>query len=472
MISAPGVGTGLDINSLVKQLVSAEGDAKTTALAGKRSTVEAKISAFGNLKSKLSSFQSALELLKDADTFSSTKAISGNLDVFTASVSGSITNNTYQIEVNTLAEAHRITSAGFTDSDTVVGTGILTIQVGSDSFSVTIDTNNDTLAEIRNAINTAEDNTGVTASIVNVDDGFGGTESRLTLTSNKTGTANEITATVDDDDLNDTDTNGLSALVYDPDGSGITNASEANAAVDSVIFIDGQQVTSSTNTVSSALDGVTINLLDAKPGETFDLKLELDKAKITNSVKTFVDNFNQLANVIRDLSAYDAESGSAGVLLGDLTLLTLSTRLRQELTATVNGLTGDFTNVISLGITTNADGTLKFDSSKLSDAIDTNLQQVTDIFSSEDGIANQLDGLLEDFVKSNGVIQGKTDGLNNTLQDIDESLAALGRRLDSLEERLLTQFSALDSLVARLNSTSSFLTQTLANIPIPGGNNA
>jgi len=471
MISAPGVGTGLDINSLVKQLVAAEGDAKTASLAGKRSTVEAKISAFGTLKSKLSSFQSALELLKDADTFSSTKATSGNLEVFTASVSGNVTANTYQIEVQTLAEAHRITTAGFADSDTVVGTGELTIQVGTDSFSVTIDTDNDTLAEIRNAINTATDNTGVTASIINVDDGSGGTESRLILTSDETGIANKITVTVDDDDLNDTDTNGLSALVYDPDGSGITNASEANAAVDSVIFIDGQQVTSSTNTITSALDGVTINLLAAKPGETFDLKLELDKSKITNSVKTFVDNFNLLSNLMKDLSAYNADTGSAGILLGDITLLTLSTRLRQELTATVNGLSGDFTNVISLGITTNADGTLKFDSSILSGAIDTNLQQVTDIFSSEDGIANQLDGLLEDFVKSNGVIQGKTDGLNNTLEDIDESLAALGLRLESLEERLLVQFSALDSLVAQLNSTNNFLTQALANIPVPGRKN-
>ncbi|MDX1519173.1 MAG: flagellar filament capping protein FliD [Gammaproteobacteria bacterium] len=470
MISAPGVGTGLDINSLVQQLVSAEGDAKTAQLAGKRSTVEAKISAFGSLKSALSSLQTSLTSLKDPVTFSSSTATSGDPEVFTASVTGSPGNGVFQVQVQTLAEAHRVISDGYASSGTVVGTGDLTIQVGSNAFTITIDSNNDTLSEIRDAINTATTNTGVTASIVNVDDGMGGTEAKLVFTSDETGTDNEITITVDDDDLDDTDANGLSAMVYDPDGSGITNASEANAAVDSVIFIDGQQVTSSTNTVTGALDGVTINLLAADPGNTHDLTLALDKNKITNAVTTLVNNFNLLANLVSDLTAYDAESGAAGVLIGDLTLLTLDSRIRKELTDTVNGLTGDLTNIVSLGITTNADGTLSFDSSKLSDALDSNLQAVADIFSSEDGVAVQLDSLLDGFLTTNGVIQGKTDGLNNTLEDIDESLAALGLRLESLEERLLAQFTALDTLVARLNSTSSFLTRELANLPIPGSN--
>lgn len=472
MISAPGVGSGLDINSLVQQLVAAEGDAKTAQLAGKRSTVEAKISAYGNLKSSLSAFQTSLESLKEADTFTSSKATSGATDVFTASVSGSVAASTYQVEVQTLAEAHRIISDGYTDADTVVGTGELTIQVGTDSFSVTIDTDNDTLAEIRDAINTADDNTGVSASIINVDDGMGGTESKLILTSNETGTDNEIVVTVDDDDLNDIDASGLSALVYDPDGLGVTNAIEANAAVDSVIEIDNQTITSSNNTVSGAIEGVTINLLQAKPGETFDLKLELDKSKITSAVKVFVDNFNILSGLMRNLSAFDAETGSAGVLLGDITLQTLNTRIRRELTETVDGLTGDISNVVSLGITTNADGSLTFDSSKLSDAIDTNVDQVKDIFSSDDGIARQLDNLLEEFLGSSGVLQGKTDGLNNTLKDIDESLVSLQLRLDKMEEQMLARFSALDVLISQLNSTSSFLTRELANVPTPGRSNS
>ncbi|MCG8323947.1 MAG: flagellar filament capping protein FliD, partial [Thiotrichales bacterium] len=299
MISAPGVGTGLDINSLVQQLVAAEGDAKTAQLAGRRSTVEARISAFGNLKSTLSSFQSAVKILQDPDTFASTIAASGNTEVFTASVSGTPGNATYQVEVQTLAEAHRVISNGFTNSETVVGTGILTIKVGSDAFSVTIDSANDTLAQIRDAINASTDNTGVTASIVNVDDGVGGTESKLIFTAKETGTANKITVTVDDDDLNDTDMNGLSVLVYDPDGSGVSNASEANAAVDSVIVIDGQKITGSSNTVTGALNGVTINLLSTDPGKTHDLKLELNKTSISNAVQTMVDNFNILSNLMK-----------------------------------------------------------------------------------------------------------------------------------------------------------------------------
>ncbi len=468
MISSPGVGTGLDINSIVQQLVAAEGDAKTSQLVNRRSTVEAKVSAFGNLQSTLSSFQSALEVLQDEDTFQGSTVTVGDSDVFTASVSGSVANSTYQVEVQTLAEAHRILSQGFADADTVVGTGEMTIQVGAESFTLTIDSENDTLAGIRDAINAADDNDYVTATIINVDDGFGGTESKLILTANATGTDNEIVVTVDDDDLNDTDTNGLSALVYDPDGLAVTNMSEANAAADAVILIDGQQVTSSDNSISDAIDNITINLKEARPGETFDLKLELNKSKITNAVQTLVDNFNILANLMRNLSSYNVDTGESGVLLGDLTLQSLNSSLRRELTATVSGLTGDLTNVISLGITTNADGTLSLDSTRLSDAIDSDLNQVKEIFTADDGIANQLDDLLAGYLGTTGTIQGKTDGLNNTIKDIDESLLKLSQRLETLELQLLQKFSAMDALVARLNTTNSFLSSQLANLPTPG----
>jgi len=464
MISAPGIGSGLDINSLVQQLVAAEGDAKTRALVNKRSAAEEQISAFGKLKSNLSAFQTAIQALKDPDTFSGNKATSGEPSVFSVTTTTSLTSSSFQVEVNTLAEAHRIVSPGVSDADTVVGTGDLTLQVGTDVFTLTIDEEN-------NSINTSTDNTGVTATIINVDDGSRGTESRLVLTSDSTGTANRITVTVTDDDLNDADTAGLSALVFDPDGSGITNASETNAAVDSVIFVDGQQVTGSSNTVSSAIDGVTISLLEARPGETFSLDVTLDKSKITNAVKTLVDNFNALARLMKDLSVFNAETGEAGVLLGDITLLSLNTTLRRQLGDSVQGITGEVNNLVSLGITTNADGTLKLDSSKLSAMVDSNLQQVSDIFSSENGIAERLDNFLDGYLKSNGVIQGKTDGLNDTVEDINDSLVDLERRLETTRLRLQAQFAAMDALVSRLNSTSSFLTRELANIPVPGNNN-
>jgi flagellar hook-associated protein 2 len=241
--------------------------------------------------------------------------------------------------------------------------------------------------------------------------------------------------------------------------------------VDSVIFIDGQKVTGSSNTVDSAIDGVSISLLEARPGETFSLDITLDKSKITNAVKTLVDNFNALARLMKNLSVFNAETGEAGVLLGDITLLSLNTTLRRQLGDSVQGITGEVNNLVSLGITTNADGTLKLDSSKLSGMVDSNLQEVTDIFSSEDGIAERLDNFLDGYLKSNGVIQGKTDGLNNTVEDINESLVDLDRRLETMRQRLQAQFAAMDALVSRLNSTSSFLTRELANIPVPGKNN-
>ncbi len=467
MISAPGIGSGLDLGGLVSQLVAAEGDAKTAALASKRSDMSTKISAFGSLKSALSSFQSSMSALTEADTFTSNTATSGDTEVFTVSATGtSLAANSYQVEVQTLAESQRLITAGFTDADTVVGTGELTITVGSDSFTVTIDSSNDTLSEIGDAINAASDNTGVTASVLNVDDGFGGTETKLVLTSDDTGTDNEITVTVDDDDLSDTNASGLSAFYYDPnDATSPEQLSVTNAAVDAVILIDGQQVTSSSNTIADAIEGVSINLLaTVSPGETVSLTIEHDSSKISSAVSSFVSSFNTLATTINQLTVYDEETGAVGILLGDNTLLGITSNIRRQLTDSVDGLSGDITNLVNIGITTNTDGTLAFDSSELSDAIDSDLTSVTSLFSSDDGIAKQLDDVLDELLKSDGTLDSKIDGLNNTIEDIDESLVDISGRLDTLEQRLTAQFSALDLMIARMNTTSNFLTQQLSMI--------
>lgn len=466
MISVPGIGSGLDINSIVDSLVAAEGDAKTLLLANQRSDTEFEISAFGALKSSLSTFSTSLEFLKSETNFQSNTLLSSESTVFTATTStttvaaGGIAPGVFDIEVTDLAEAQKLLTSGFADQDTVVGTGTLTISVGSDSFDVVIDSDNNTLAGIRNAINDATDNTGVSATIVNVDDGSGGTEAKLILSADNTGTDNAITVTVNDDDTNDTDASGLSAFYYDTsDVTTPERLTQINAAVDAEVFIDGQRVLSSSNSVVNAIDGITINLLKEDSGTVHNLSVANDTATIKSNVQSFVTNYNTLKSFINDVTEFDTVTGEATVLLGDATTRNLSNQIRSQISDSVSGINGEFSTLVDLGITSNSDGTLNIDNTKLDAALNSNMDDVALLFSSTNGIATKLDSVVSEYTRSGGLLDSKTAGLNSTITDINEDLEALQLSLTSLEERLLAQFTAMDILVSQLNSTSSFLTQ-------------
>ncbi len=465
MISFTGLGSGLDIDAIVSGLVSAEGDAKTFLLSNKRSDIQTEISAFGNLKNIVTSLQTSTNILADASTFLKTSATSQDTSYFTVSSTTSATAGTYEIEIRTLAESQKLMSPGYTDSATNVGTGTLTISVGSDAFNVTIDSSNQTLAGIRDAINNASDNTGVTATLITVDDGVGGTLTKLVLTSDNTGTANALTVTVNDDDLTDTDSAGLSALYYDTgDATSPEQMTEINAAADAEFYIDGQKVLSSSNTVSSAIDGVTLNLLKAGTGVFNDLTVSHDTQSVKDAINVFVSNYNSFMSFTKNLTVYDADTGTAGILLGDATLRTLSNSVRANISQSVTGITGPYLNLVDLGITTSSTGTLVIDDTKLDAALADNESDVASFFSSTDGLATRLGSTLNEYTKSEGILDNKTSGLNETINDIDADLADLSLQLTALEERLYAQYSALDLIVSELNSTSEFLTQQFEQI--------
>lgn len=462
MISAPGTGSGLDVNSIVSQLVAAQGNNRTLLLADKISIAEAEISAFGSLKGSLESFQSSINRLKDPNTFSSRSVSSSDTDVFTVSGSGNLAIADYDIEVLEFAEAHKLISSGYASQDAAVGTGELTISVGSNSFIINITSENNSLAGIREAINEASNNTGVTASIANVDDGSGGTETKLILSADNTGSANSISVVVDDDDGVDTDGTGLSAFYYDPDDATTPEQlTELSAAVDASITIDGQAVTNATNEITGALEGITINILKKDPGNTHKLSVVSDKAAVESSINTFLASYNALNGIIKALSNVNPGNEDVGLLVGDRTILTLERQFRRELGNTIQN-NGNVNNLVELGITTSASGELEIDKETLNNVLDTDLENIANLFSSGNGIASRLDQLVKDYVKSDGIIDSKTDGLDKTVERANDDLISLNESLAKLEDRLLAQFSAMDQIISRLNSTSSFLETQLA----------
>ncbi len=456
-LTATGIGTGLDINALVSQLVQAEGGPATNALDRRESALDTRLSALGTLKGALSSFQSTMDSLDELSTFSARKTTLSNEAAFSVSASSAAAVGSYSVEVVQLAAAQKLASSGFAAADTPVGTGSLTLSVGGNAFTVGIDASNNTLAGIRDAINQAADNTGVSASIVNVDDGAGGTVSRLILTARETGTANAIGVSISDDDGNNTDAAGLSALAF----------SEQVAPRDAIIKVDGLSVTRPSNTIDDAVDGLTFTLKQVTTAPV-QLGVEVDTGQIESTLQGFVDGYNALSKTLTDLGKYDPETQAAGPLQGDALLRNLQLGLRQDLTNPVASLPAPMNTLASFGIEIDRYGVMSLDSAKLQEVIQGSsnaLDQLSDLFTAPDGVYSRAASRLDGMLSPDGILETQLSSLNEQKRAISDQRAQLEARLATYEDRLYKQFNAMDTLVAQFNATGSYLTQQLANLP-------
>lgn len=455
-VTASGIGSGLDINSIVSQLVAAERSPVETRLNSKESLIQARLSAFGSLKSSLTNFQSSLSTLKDADTFSKHTTTVSDSTIFSASSTTSASAGSYSVQVEQLASGHKIASQAYADSDTSVGSGELTVSVNGEAFSITLAEGEDSLIAIRDAINSAEDNSGVSASIVNDQDG-----AHLVFSATETGVENAINISVVNGASGD-----LSQLAFDTGlETQLSSMVEKAEALDSIVIVDGFTQTSSSNKVDDMIEGVSFNLLKASPGDVFSLNITQDTGVVKKAVESFVKNYNSLMTTINDLTAYDPEANTAGLLQGDSAMRSVANRLRQEMGTIVGGLSSELASLAEIGVTTGDKGKLVIDSSKLDDIIDSDFEDLSGIFSGENGYATRLDTLIGDLTSSNGVLANRTDGLSSQVDRIASQREALDLRIASIEARYQAQFSALDSLLGQLNATGDFLTQQLANLP-------
>ncbi|MCH9695730.1 MAG: flagellar filament capping protein FliD [Gammaproteobacteria bacterium] len=455
-IVSTGIGSGLDIAGIVQSLVAAEGQPVESRLGQQEFRAQAKLSAFGSLKSALSDLRDKLEVMQSLDKFLSRKAFSGNEEAFTVSAGTSALPSSYSLDVVQLAQAQKLTSGAFADSDAVVGTGTLTVAVGADTFDLEIDGTNNTLAGIRDSINASTDNPGVSATIVNADSG-----SYIIMTADDTGVANTITVTQTGGD------GGLSALEYDP-GNSLFSMTESIAAQDSLIRIDGLDVMSESNTITGAVQGVTISLFGVTTGSE-SLLVENDQSAATGLINDFVESYNALIQTVDAMTAYNSESEQAAPLVGDSTVRGIRDQIRREMSTAVQDIDADFSMLSDVGIEVQLDGKLELNEEKMSNVLAEDFVKFGQLFSTTDGFATRLYTVTDGFLESDGIIESRTQGLTSTIEGINDDRGALNERLASLETRLLRQFNALDSLLAQLNSTSNFLAQQLNNLPGAGG---
>ncbi|WP_420465502.1 flagellar filament capping protein FliD [Panacagrimonas sp.] len=443
-ISSAGIGSGLDVASLVAQLVSAERAPQESRLQATQSRINVTLSALGTFKAGLTQFQSAVDALKGAD--SAIGRLSTTLSdesVLTATAGSGAAAGRYEVEVLSQARSHKMASEAFASgSESVVGNGTVSIQVGADSFEVELVDGANTLAALRDRINAAGDNPGVTAALLTEDAG-----TRLVLTASATGTHKAMVV-------------GSAAS---SDGSDLFGVVTVQAATDAQIRIDGFTYTSGSNTVAGALEGVSLNLLKAEPGTTVTLDVQADRTVASDAIQQLVRTYNAVVAVVKKQAGYDAATQTGGPLMGDIAVRSSLQQLRSIIGGTVG--TGDFATLAQLGITTATDGTLTVDSTRLSNALISNGEAVGELFSGPTGLAARLSGVLDGYLGTDGRLEAQTERLQARLDGIDDQTEALDRRMAAVEARYRRQFTALDALVGQMQTTSSYLTQQLANLP-------
>lgn len=450
-IKAAGSGSGLDIQSLVSQLVAAERQPLVARISRAATSANTQISALGSLKSGMSSLHDALAGLRSPTSFSAKSVTSSDSAILAATATSDVEPGSYEIEVVNLAAAHKLASNPFvTGSAAVVGTGTLTITAGNTSFSVTLDEEHNTLADIRSAINAAASNTGVSASILN--ESLGG---RLVLTSRATGAANAITITQSGGD------GGLAQLVFDAANPGSSTLIETTAAIDSKVRINGYVFESASNVVTGAVDGLALTLKKADAGTTHTVTISNDVAAVTARIRKFVADYNALAKLFGTLQTYEAATGKAGAMLGDAYVRSLDSQVRRDVTDAVSGLAGNYTSLATLGIKTDATGQLTVDDARLSTAIAADYGGVIQLFARDEGIANRLYDRLHGALDSSAALKTRNDALTKKLKTLQGELDGVNLRMESVQARYEKQFAALDTLMAQMNATSTYLTNAL-----------
>ena len=388
-----GIGSVLDVNAIVSSLMSVE-RAPLNKVATQKTAYQSQISAYGTLKSALSTFQTSVSSLSSLSKFNTQSVTSSNTSVLTATSAGGATVGNYDINVTQLAKSHKLSVGGFSNVTDVVGTGSLTISFGTftpevaspftpSSFTpnaaktdlnITIDSSNNTLAGVRDAINAAGGS--VSASIVN-----DGTTNRIVITSKDTGEVNSLKIAVTDGDGNNLDATGLSKLAYDPqatagNGKNLTSLQDAKNAI---LEIDGIDIVKSSNTISDAIEGVTLNLVGLTSGTALSLTVASNQEAVKTSVTAFVDAFNKLDTTLRNLTKLDDTGKANGALLGDSTARSIINQIRSVMnTAVANG--ASLNTLSQIGVSFQRDGKLSLDDTKFTAAVSSNFNDIASLF--------------------------------------------------------------------------------------------
>jgi flagellar hook-associated protein 2 len=464
LLSSAGIGSGLDVNSIVSALVNVE-RVPITRLQTQASTLQTQLSSYGKIQSYVSAVRDAARTLASPATWTQTVGVSSDAAVG-ISTDGNTLPGSYKVEVQNLAAAQSLaTATTYPGATSTLGQGSLhielgtwagsafTAQGGATAIDVTIGPGEDTLQQVRDKINAAGG--GVVASILT-----DATGARLVLRSRDTGAANGFRVGV-----TESAPAGLAALAYDPSGAA-TSMTLAQAASDAHATINQLPVTSAGNTLAGVIDGLTLTLnkVTAAP---VDVSATPDSASMKKSVEAFVAAYNDMSKYLTEQTKYDAASKTAGTLQGDSAALAVRSQMR-SLLATTSGASTTFARLADIGFDVQTDGTINLVGSKLDNAL-ANVVELKKLFANSDsvtpannGVLAQMRDLADRFLSVDGTLTTRSDGLQHRIEDNKDQQARLEVRVSSFEARVRAQYTALDAQMAQLTGLSTYVTQQMA----------
>ncbi|WP_282272099.1 flagellar filament capping protein FliD [Stenotrophomonas sp. PS02298] len=443
------IGSGLDIPTIVAQLVAAERAPAANRINTQGTAATAKLSALGNIKSSLSSLQTAMDAMGKAADLRAYKTSVPEKSGFSATIVTDPSTGktlaaagTYNIEVLSLAQPQKLSSGAF-DAETVVGDGKLSIAWGEeDSISVDIAPGSN-LASIAAAINSAAGGKGVNATVITANDG-----QHLVLNAVNAGTEGALTVTASGGN------GGLSALTWDGSSGGMSQISPPTNAH---VRVDGFDRESSSNSISDIIAGVTLELTKAEVGTTTALTITQNNEPLKTAVQAFVTAYNASTSLLKTSSAYDAEKDQASVLTGDSMVRGLQQQLRGQLSANVIDLK-------ELGLTITKDGTLSLDASVFDKAMAKNPAAAEALVGKSGKLYEGMNSILKSNLDSGtGTLVQRTDALNKEIKKLSKQLDDLDARMEKVSARYTAQFTAMDKLVSQMQGTSSYLSQQLSS---------
>lgn len=457
-ISSAGVGSGLDVKSIVTQLVAIEKQ-PLQALQTQASKIQTQLSLYGTIKSQVSAMGDAAANLALSSGWNAQKATSSNTAAIGITAGSGALSTVLSVGVQQLARAQSAASTGFAAGLAVGAAGTLNIEVGSWSdaaapvfspgTSVPISiVAGDTISDIAGKINSAS--AGVTATVLR-----DGSNERLVIRSNSTGVASGFR-------LNTPADPGLAAFGFTnpSDGTGFVG----QTALDAKVNINGVDISSATNNMVNVTPGVTLQLnqVTTAPAE---LTIANDLDVVQKNIQTFVDAYNALNSTIANATKYVAATKTGGPLQGDSTTLGLQSAIRSMLGSSSVGST--FTRLSDVGIERQTDGSLKLNSTKLTSA-QQDLTNLKNLFATDNadpltnGFGLKVRDFSRDMVAFDGRVTNKSTALQASITRNSSDQDRVNERASRVEAQLYKQYSALDAQMAQMSSLSSFVTAQLA----------
>jgi flagellar hook-associated protein 2 len=452
-----GIQSGFDSASVVQKLIALQArpiDLKLAQLDAKETQLE----AFQSLRNELQTFQSALNATGSFNQFNVTSAnftvTAGAGSVLSATPSGTAVPGTHNITVNTLAQQGTVLSdTGYNATTDIIPmfngatvTGHFVEVVGGGAITEIAISATPTVQDVVDAINASA--ADVTASII--DDGSAGNPLRIQIRGNQPGTANTVTSRIFHRHIDATEHLEESF-------------SQTQAATDASVTVDGTTFIRTNNSINDIINGVTLNLESLGSGI---LTLSTDNAAITNNIRDFVDAFNKLVGFIDEQTVFNPETFATGTLFGNSSVQGLETSLRRIATGQVTGLAGNFAFLSQIGITTQDDGTLAIDEAKLSQALTTDLTNVVELFTSANGVVNQLNSKVSLLLDSSqqGPLKAELDSLTESIDDLNDTLLRMDERLELFEKKIRQEFINLEIILGRLDAQRNAFQQALQGL--------